>query len=220
MGVSRQSPPSPELKIFSDRLQKVIEFKKTDTAILAKSLDYKPDDIYKLLTGMREPSMKKLILLADLLGCSVDYLLGLTPEPQRASVVVEADTDALTSQSNEREQTSGQITGKEKPFLSMVSELPESDIELLMYIAGFLIERKEKRLSKIVSAIKNVKEENDSTSRILSSKEDSGLELTDDDLDEDSLWDDVEEDEFEDSDFEDSLEDENDDDDDDDEFDD
>jgi transcriptional regulator with XRE-family HTH domain len=216
MGVSRQSPPSPELKIFSDRLQKVIEFKKININVLAKNSEYKPVEIQKLLTGMREPSIKKLVLLASSLGCSVDYLLGLTPEPKRASVVVEVDTDALTSQLSERGQTSGQITGKEKPFLSMVSELPESDIELLMYIAGFLIERKEKRLSKIVSAM-NARKENDSTLRITPSKNDDGLELTDDDLDEDSLWDDVEEDEFEDDEYdEDDLEEEEDDDDDDD----
>jgi transcriptional regulator with XRE-family HTH domain len=216
MGVSRQSPPSPELKIVSDRLQKVIEFKKIDINILAKNSEYKPVEIQKLLTGMREPSIKKLVLLASSLGCSVDYLLGLTPEPKRASVVVEVDTDALTSQLSERGQTSGQITGKEKLFLSMVSELPESDIELLMYIAGFLIERKEKRLSKIVSAM-NARKENDSTLIITPSKNDDGLELTDDDLDEDSLWDDVEEDEFEDDEYdEDDLEEEEDDDDDDD----
>jgi transcriptional regulator with XRE-family HTH domain len=90
MGTARQSPPSPELKIFSDRLQEAMKFKKIDVAVLAKKSEYKPDDIHKMLSGMREPGLKKLILLANSLSCSVDFLLGLAPESQRADVVVEA----------------------------------------------------------------------------------------------------------------------------------
>jgi transcriptional regulator with XRE-family HTH domain len=218
MGIARQSPPTPELRVFSDRLQKIIEFNKTDIGVLAKSSEYKPDDIHKLLTGMREPGMKKLILLADSLGCSVDYLLGLTPTPQRASVVVEVDTNALNHQSSERGQTSGQISGKIEPFIAMVSKLPESDIELLIHIAGFLIERKNRRLAKIVDAITSKSSEKpDSISKTSRPKDD---DFIDDDFEEDDLWGDTE-DEFEDDEFEeDDFEDEDEDDEGDEDFDD
>jgi transcriptional regulator with XRE-family HTH domain len=222
MGTFRQLPPSTELKVFSARIHKAIEFNKISIEVLAKNLNYKPDDIHRLLIGMREPGIKKLILLANSLGCSVDYLLGITPMPQRPTVVVNVDTDTLKPQLSGRERTSGQITGKEKPFLSMLSELPESDIELLMYIAGFLIERKEKGLDKILSTM-NTKNKNDSVSGTPISP--SNNKPTDDDFDEDSLWDGVEDDEFDDDDFdEDDLdyeeEDEEEDDDDFDDFDD
>jgi hypothetical protein len=106
-----------------------------------------------MLTGMREPGFKKLILLANSLGCSVDYLLGLSSQPKRASVVVEADTEVIDRQSSKCEQTSGQISGKLEQFIAMLPELLEYDIELLMYLAGFFIEKKKKRLLNLAKAV-------------------------------------------------------------------
>jgi transcriptional regulator with XRE-family HTH domain len=212
MGVDRQSPPSPELKVFSDRLQKAMEFKKIDVAVLAKNLEYKPGDIHKMLAGMREPSLKKLMLLANSLGCSVDFLLGLTPEAKRASVVVEVDMDAKKPQLSERGQTSGQISGKVERFIAMMPELLESDVELLMYLAGFLIDRKGKMLAKIMGAVaEKPPKEAESLPQISHSKNND--DLSDGDFDEeDDLWEDIEDDEFEDADFEeDDFEDEDDD---------
>jgi transcriptional regulator with XRE-family HTH domain len=153
MGIARQSPPSPELKVFSDRLLKAIEFKKIDIGVLAKDSGYSPCDIHRLLAGMREPGMKKLILLANTLGCSADYLLGLTPEARRATVVVEADTNALKPRSSEPGQTSGQISGKAARFAAMVPDLLESDIDLLAHLAGFLIVRRKDNLAKFKEAV-------------------------------------------------------------------
>jgi transcriptional regulator with XRE-family HTH domain len=202
MGTVRQSSPSPELITFSNRLQKAIDFNKIDISTLAKSSDYKPDDIHKLLTGMREPGMKKLILLANSLGCSVDYLLGLTPEAKRASVVVQADTDALKGQSSERGQTSGQTPGripdKAKALLAVIPQLMESDVELLLYIARFVKERREKALAIFMEAI-NDKHKGDSATKgspkpshekALTNK---GLDEDDLDLDED-LWNGIDDD--------------------------
>jgi transcriptional regulator with XRE-family HTH domain len=212
MGTVRQSPPSPELDIFSDRLQKAIELKKIDLAVLAKDSEYKLDDIHRLLIGMREPGMKKLVLLANSLGCSVDYLLGLTPEAERASVVVEMSTDAIKPQSSEREQMSGQISSKAKQFIAMVPELLESDVELFMYLAGFLIERKEKKLSRFVKAVTaESKREAEKVKSIGSfakktngwvGLDDCNLDSDDDDFDDDELWDDIDSD-FEEEDFDD-----------------
>jgi transcriptional regulator with XRE-family HTH domain len=213
MGIARQSPPSPELKIFSDRLKKAIEFKKIDIAGLAKGSGYKPDDISKLLTGMREPSIKKLILLANTLGCSIDYLLGFSPEAKRASVVVSADIDAVERQSSGH----GQISGKAERFMAMLPKLLESDAELLMHIAGFLIERKEKGLARLMKAVA------DSKSKKELEKEKSGVppkasigkpqdddcdDGFDDDFDEeDELWDSDEDDFGDDEDFDDDYDD-------------
>jgi transcriptional regulator with XRE-family HTH domain len=219
MGTARQSLPTPELETFSDRLQEAVKFKKIDISVLAKETEYKPDDIHKLLAGMREPGFKKLILLANALGCSVDYLLGLIPEPQRASIVIEADTDALNQQPGGRGQTSGQISGKKEQFIAMVPELMESDTELLTYLAGFLIERKEKRFTKLMEAVtaRHPKEKrSDDIPQILHSRKDSDLDDNNFD-EEDDLWDDIEDDgedeEFEDNNFEEGFEDEDEDDD-------
>jgi transcriptional regulator with XRE-family HTH domain len=205
MGVVRQSPPSPELKIFSERIKNAIAFKKINIVDLAKGSEYTLYDINKLLNGMREPSMKKLILLANTLGCSVDYLLGLTPEAKRASVVVQADTNALKSQSIEPGQTSGHISGKVAPFLAAVPKLLESDIELLLYIAGFLIERKEKGLARFMKAVNDKAKrcpgnENSLKSSVGKVSDDTGLDEDNLDVD-DALWDGVD-DGFEDEEFE------------------
>jgi transcriptional regulator with XRE-family HTH domain len=219
MGIARQSPPSPELKVFSDRLREAIEFKKIDIPVLAKEAEYKPDDIHKLLAGMREPGFKKLTLLANSLGCSVDYLLGLTPRPQRASIVIEADTNALNPQPGERGQTSGQISGIAGPFVAMMSKLMESDIELLMYLAGFLVEKREKMLAKIMGDInaKPSKEtgvipqvpcsKNNDDSLDDLNEEDIEFEDEFEDDDDDFDEDDLEDEDFDDEDFEDEDED-------------
>jgi transcriptional regulator with XRE-family HTH domain len=207
MGVARQSPPSPELKVFSDRFKNAIAFKKIDIADLAKKSEYKPCDISKLLSGMLEPGMKKLVLLANALGCSVDYLLGLTPEAKRASVVIEVDTDAFKPQSSERGQTSGQISGKAGRFASMIPELPGFDIELLTHIASFLIERKKGGLARLMKAVadKPKRKLEESKKTLVGKAPMDVLDSDDDDFDdEDDLWDDDLEDDggFDDDDFE------------------
>jgi transcriptional regulator with XRE-family HTH domain len=204
MGTVRQSPPSSELKIFSDRLQKAIEFRKIDIAALAKDSEYKSDDINKMLKGMREPSMKKLILLANSLGCSVDYLLGLTPETKRATVATMADTNTFKSQPSEHGQTSGQISGNVEQIITALPKLLEFDIELISFIIKFLIEKREKRIAKFVDVVtgKSPKEVN-SVNKTTISKEDNSF-------DDDDLWGDIEDDEFEDDDFgDDGFEDDN-----------
>jgi transcriptional regulator with XRE-family HTH domain len=200
MGIARQTPPSQELKNFASRLSKAIDLKKIELSVIAKKLGCAPVDVKKMLSGMREPTMKKLIVLANVLECSVDYLLGLTPEPQRASVVIEAGTNPGRPQSSQRGQTSGQIAGNAEQFAAIIPELLDSDTELLIYIAGFLIERKEKRLAKIAEAV---------TARTPKEVESSSLPKSNSEFDEedfgeeDDLWDDVEDESFEDDDFED-----------------
>jgi transcriptional regulator with XRE-family HTH domain len=193
MGTARQSPPSPELKIFGERLTKAIEFKKIDISALAKEFKCSPSDIKKMMNGMREPSMTKLITIADTLGCSSDYLLGLSLEAQRAAVVVSADTDAIKLKQSEHRQTSGQISGKTGQFLAIIPELLEADIDLLMHIAGFLIERKAKGMTRLMEAVAT-----DSKGK---PKPSEFGELSDDDFKDDDLWDEVEDDEFEDDDL-------------------
>lgn len=198
MGISRQSPPSAELKVFSERLREIIEFKKIEIAVLAKECGYKPDDVHRLLKGMREPGFKKLITLANSLGCSSDYLLGLTSKPQRADVVVEVDTNALKYQSSECGQTSGQISGKTERLAAVLPELPESDIDLLTHLAEFFIERKKTRLLKFVkTVIAEPKERAEETKTIKGSSNESKSGLDDcvpiskdsDSNNEDDLWD-------------------------------
>jgi hypothetical protein len=118
-----------------------------------------------MMGGMREPAMVKMIRIANILGCSVDYLLGLTPEAKRASLVVTADTGLFKPKSGESVQTSGQASNKFEQFTAMASGLLEADIDLLMYIAGFLFERKEKGLLRLAKAMSEGAEETPKESR-------------------------------------------------------
>jgi hypothetical protein len=101
--------------------------------------------------------------------------------------------DANKPQLSERGQTSGQISGKAEQLVAMMPELLESDVELLMYLAGFLIERKGKMLAKIMG-----------TMTAKSPQEVESIpQISHDDFDEeDDLWEDIEDDDFEDDDFE------------------
>jgi transcriptional regulator with XRE-family HTH domain len=168
-----------------------MKFKKIDVAALAKDLEYKPSEIRNLLTGMREPSMKKLILLANLLGCSVDYLLGLAPEPQRASIVIEADTNAIKPQPDECGQTSGQISGKAGRFVAMAPKLLDFDFEMLIHIAKYLIERNEKGLLKFVKIVRQSSKKEAEKAGESAGKAGLGAgnaDFDDDVFDEDELW--------------------------------
>jgi transcriptional regulator with XRE-family HTH domain len=202
MGIARQSPPSAELVVFSDRLCKAIEFKKIDVAALAKDSEYKSEDIHKMLKGMKEPGLKKLTLLANSLGCSVDYLLGLGPTPQRASVVVEVDTDAIKHQPSERGQTSGQISGNVEQIIALLPKLFESDVELIRFIIEFFVEKRANRVSTFMNPlIRKPSKETESIPKETPSK--SNDDLADDDFDEeDDLWDAIEDDELKDEDWE------------------
>jgi transcriptional regulator with XRE-family HTH domain len=212
MGIARQSPPSSELKIFADRLQKAIEFKKIDIAVLAESLEYKPDVIHRMLKGMREPSMRKLILLANSLGCSVDYLLGLTPEAKRATVVVTADTNAIELQPSERGPTSGQISGNVEQIVALLPKLLEFDVELIRFIIDFLIKKRKERLARLIGAVTaKSSEEIDSKSKEVRAESDINFAeedfftMEDDDLEEDDFGedDDLEDEDEDEDDFDD-----------------
>jgi DNA-binding helix-turn-helix protein len=142
MGGARKSPPSTELKTFSDRLQKVITLKKVDAKVLAKKLQCSPSDMQKILAGMREPSMKKLIVIAGALGCSVDYLLGLS--------------DGLGSDSNDVISQKPQIaknSAVSEPFFQIFPKLLDSDIELLTNMAQFIVDRRAKKMKKVRAAL-------------------------------------------------------------------
>lgn len=147
MGTSRKTPPSPELKVFASRLSNAIALKKTNIQATAKKLGCAPADLKKMTLGMREPAMKRLIALADTLGCPADYLLGLTPEAERASVA------AAGSRPAERARMSGRASDKLGGLIAMLPELLDADIELLAYMAGFLIDRRKNNLENFIKAV-------------------------------------------------------------------
>jgi transcriptional regulator with XRE-family HTH domain len=183
MGGQRYLPPGPELKTFSKRLRAVMKFKKIDAASLAKATGYAVADINRLLAGMREPSLKKLILLANSLKCSVDYLLGLADEALRVSDAVITDTDAIKPELVKRGQASGQreqISGDAKQLAAGLSELPKSDVELLLRIAGFLIERRKKGMLELVKAITAAPQKDAAPEKETSAEKVNGKAVSDD----------------------------------------
>lgn len=63
------------------RLRQLRENQKLSQAELGEALGMNQNTISRYETGMREPSNRDLILIADYFGVSVDYLLGRTENP-------------------------------------------------------------------------------------------------------------------------------------------
>src|SRR5579859_960410 len=64
-----------------DRLQEIREKQGISQRTLAKLCHLNYNQIYRYESGNSEPSISNLAVIADKLGVSADYLLGLTDEP-------------------------------------------------------------------------------------------------------------------------------------------
>lgn len=66
--------------MFSQRLKAVRELRQHSQASLAELLNVAPQQIYRLETGKHVPSSETVIMLAQMLDVSTDYLLGMSDE--------------------------------------------------------------------------------------------------------------------------------------------
>ncbi len=65
------------LSKFGENLFDLLTENNISPSILADSVDVDRSEIYKYLRKENMPSLPKLIMIADRLHCSIDYLLGL-----------------------------------------------------------------------------------------------------------------------------------------------
>lgn len=68
------------LSDFGENLSDMLEESNISPYMLANSIGVDRSEIYKYLRKENMPSLHKLILIADRLNCSIDYLLGLGEE--------------------------------------------------------------------------------------------------------------------------------------------
>ncbi len=76
-------------EIFSERLRIARELKGFSQTDLAKRTDLQPSAISHFENNRRSPSFDNLKQLADVLGVTVDYLLGRAEEPTTMNLDVE-----------------------------------------------------------------------------------------------------------------------------------
>ena len=70
-------------KIFADRLKQLREVRQVSAYAIARDLGITKQSVHTWETTKTVPSADKLVELADLLECSVDYLVGRSDDPQR-----------------------------------------------------------------------------------------------------------------------------------------
>ena len=61
---------------FSERLRYVLDFRGISQSKLIKEYHVPPASLYKWVSGKSQPSTDTLIKLANILECSVDFLIG------------------------------------------------------------------------------------------------------------------------------------------------
>lgn len=76
-------------EIFSKRLRTARELKRFSQTDLAKKTDLQPSAISHFENNRRSPSFDNLKQLADVLGVTVDYLLGRAEEPTTVNLELE-----------------------------------------------------------------------------------------------------------------------------------
>jgi transcriptional regulator with XRE-family HTH domain len=65
-------------KIFSKRLKELRDHRKLTMVDVARTLEISKQSIHQWEAMKTVPSSDKLVELADILGCSLDYLVGRT----------------------------------------------------------------------------------------------------------------------------------------------
>ena len=70
------------MAIFSDRIRELRRKKGMTQEALGKIIETGPDAICVYEKGRNYPEVRKLIILADYFGVSLDYLVGRTDDPE------------------------------------------------------------------------------------------------------------------------------------------
>lgn len=76
-----QKRPEPDFKAFGKRLQKVIKEKGLEQTDIVSKAKIAPTTLSAYIYGRAKPSVPALYAIAEAVGCSVDYLLGFSNDP-------------------------------------------------------------------------------------------------------------------------------------------
>ena len=178
---------------FTRNLEKAVSATGLTPYLLAKKLGLDKAAVKTLLQGDRDPRFSTVVKLVIGMHLSLDQLLGnTTSTTPSSSSPVETATAKIV------------VTNEKADLISSITKMHESDVELLVAIAGVLEARRSRAVAKLLQAVrksrspkkvgKNTKIHNTSDEF----DEDDFTEDEDDDFDE---YDDFgEDDEFEDSD--------------------
>lgn len=73
----------PKTNIFACRLKHMRERRRISRRVMSELCGLSGSVISKYERGERQPTLDALLIIADLLECSVDYLVGATDTPAR-----------------------------------------------------------------------------------------------------------------------------------------
>lgn len=68
--------------MFNENFSKLLQKKGLSVYKLAKETSIPKSTLYEWVSGERKPVSEYLVILADYLNCSVDFLLGRTDNPK------------------------------------------------------------------------------------------------------------------------------------------
>ena len=171
----------PNLKIFRDRLKEAVVNTGFSPYTLAKNMGVDKQAISKILLYGRDPQLSTVINIAKYMNISLDWLLG-----------IESSGKLIQPQS-----TSENICIDSLNFDGAIVKLHHQDIELLKDIAEVLNKRRTRLMTRLITAVREVKSPVKNESALKTTKlEDAKKDelLSDDDADDhiyDDLFDDV-----------------------------
>lgn len=97
MESNKKYPEDKSQSIFATRFRDMVEEKKINQSELGDAINKKRQSISQYMWGISQPNFENLVILADKLGTTTDYLLGRTDDPNVHQSVV--DDTGLTSDS-------------------------------------------------------------------------------------------------------------------------
>lgn len=127
----------PEKSQFTAVFQKAIaEAKKRKPRVtksdVARACGVKPPSVKKWADGISEPTLANLVKVAELLGCSTDYLLGRVGQP---GVVVEGDANGSVVSSAPISGATISVGSDAQALRTRIAELEDANAQQRQTIA-------------------------------------------------------------------------------------
>jgi transcriptional regulator with XRE-family HTH domain len=97
------SPASDEPPLFAARLREARESRGLSQADLAEKTGFQPSAISHFENGRREPSFDTLKTMAEILGVTIDHLLGRDTAPKTGQVAERMFRDFRNLSSNDQQ---------------------------------------------------------------------------------------------------------------------
>lgn len=89
MESNKNYPEDKSTTVFATRFRSMVDAKEINQTDLAKAIHKTRQSISQYMWGKSQPSLENLVILADMLETSTDYLLGRTDDPNIQSSIID-----------------------------------------------------------------------------------------------------------------------------------